>query len=53
MRTCLCFPRYRGDEVASDNQVNDDAIEDEAEELEDTGESSYFTLIRNKGLFSF
>ena len=32
--------RYRGDEVASDNQVNDESIEDEVEELEDTGESS-------------
>ena len=32
--------RYRGDKVASDNQVNDNSIEDEAEELENTGESS-------------
>ncbi|KAM7449365.1 hypothetical protein ABFA07_002737 [Porites harrisoni] len=38
-RVCFCVRlRYRGDEVASDNQVNDESIEDKAEELEDTGD---------------
>ena len=36
-RFCVCVKRYYGDETEDDNEVNDEVVEDEAEEFDETG----------------